>query len=294
MKKLAATTGALLALGAGAVSAGQLLIPAYFYPHAAPATSGWDWLTAAASTTPITAIVNPSNGPGTAHNPDYTTAINAFRRAGGRVIGYLHSGYGTRSPDALRADIDQYAQLYALDGFFVDEMSEHLAELDYYRDAYAYIKQLNPGYSVFGNPGTHVPEAYLEVADTLVMFEGPPTARSNMPFGYDVYGSPAQWMLDHPADRFGALIYGVSTEADMQALVLQAAPRNTGHLFITDDDLPNPWDTLPAYWQAELAALATPVPAPATGWLAMLGLGVMALLRRRNQPASARPAATTA
>lgn len=285
MKKLTATVGALIALGMGTASAGQLLIPAYFYPHGAPATSGWERLTTAASTAAsITAIVNPSNGPGATQDANYAAAIDAFRRAGGRVIGYLHTAYGTRSASALGADIDRYTRFYTLDGFFVDEMSEHLTELDYYRDAYAYIKQLNPSYRVFGNPGTHAPEAYLDVVDTLVVFEGPPTARPTTPFGYDVFGVPTPWMLDHSPDRFGALIYGVSSATEMESLLVQAASRHTGHVFVTDDDLPNPWDTLPAYWQTELAALA--VPAPATGWLATLGLGGMAVLARRRKTAS--------
>jgi hypothetical protein len=29
---------------------------------------------------------------------------------------------------------------------------------------------------------------------------------------------------------------------------------NAGYMFVTDDVLPNPWDTLPAYWTSFVSA----------------------------------------
>jgi hypothetical protein len=40
-----------------------------------------------------------------------------------------------------------------------------------------------------------------------------------------------------------------------QGYVAQAK-QDVGYIYITDDDLPNPWDTLPGYFDALLAALA--------------------------------------
>jgi len=87
MKKLAFSfiLGLLLSFNAHAVN---ILLPAYFYPFSNLNQSFWDEMTAAAGQVGITAIVNPNSGPGTSVNPDYTTAVDAFRAAGGRVVGY--------------------------------------------------------------------------------------------------------------------------------------------------------------------------------------------------------------
>ena len=61
-----------------------ILVPAYFSP-----TSGgyWSALNQAADRVPLIAIMNPNNGPSTSVNSNYTSAVNALRNAGGRVIG---------------------------------------------------------------------------------------------------------------------------------------------------------------------------------------------------------------
>ena len=41
-----------------------------------------------------------------------------------------------------------------------------------------------------------------------------------------------------------------------------ADARNVGCVFATGDDLPAPWDTLPAYWEAEANAFAAYPAAP--------------------------------
>lgn len=280
MKKLAAIGSAALALMAGEAQAGKILVPAYFYPSADPSLSYWDELTAAAAHVGITAIMNPDNGPGAAANPDYTLAVDALRRAGGQVIGYVHSTYGSRAIDLVKADIDRYAAFYAVDGFFIDEMSNQSSELAYYQALHDHIKGLSPAYRVFGNPGIGTLESYLSIADTLVTFEGPPATSALTPYGYDIHGEPDAWARAYPAERFGHLIHGVAGASAMQRLLVLAASRNAGYVYITDDVLPNPWDTLPAYWRAEIAAVG--VPEPATHFLFGAGLALAALAGRRR------------
>lgn len=36
-----------------------------------------------------------------------------------------------------------------------------------------------------------------------------------------------------------------------------AVKRNAGTIYVTDDVLPNPWDTLPTYWTNKLTAITT-------------------------------------
>jgi len=41
----------------------------------------------------------------------------------------------------------------------------------------------------------------------------------------------------------------------MQAVLERALQAGVGWIYLTDDTLPNPWDTLPAFWEAQVQAL---------------------------------------
>lgn len=75
---LAATS---MMLGAdGELQALEIVVPAYFYPSP---NSPWEPMTAAADDVPITAIMNPGNGPGAFRDNNYVNAVDAFRAAEG-------------------------------------------------------------------------------------------------------------------------------------------------------------------------------------------------------------------
>src|SRR5262245_57834817 len=107
----------------------EIVVPAYFYP-------GGDWskLNSAVSKVPITAIMNPFNGPGNSLDANYVSAINSLRAAGGHVIGYVYSSYAGRPESQVNSDIDRYDSWYNVDGIFVDEMANTgpAERLDYY------------------------------------------------------------------------------------------------------------------------------------------------------------------
>jgi Spherulation-specific family 4/PEP-CTERM motif len=261
----------------------DLLVPAYFYPSFDPALSYWDEMTAAAAAGGhITAIVNVNNGPGTSINSDYSNAINSFRAAGGKVLGYVYTCFGvssctaglpaTRTAADVLADAQRYAAWYNVDGIFLDEMSNNVAALPFYQTVADGLRAARPSGSIVGNPGTSTPAAYLNVADTLVTYENDSASYA---------GAPTEpWMSTAAPQRQANLLYNVSSEATMLALVQQAAQRNVGYLYITHDVLPNPWDQLPSYWLAEAAAIrAVPEPTPT----ALLGLGLAVLMLRRKQ-----------
>ncbi len=264
MKKLAYSflVGLLLSFNTHAVN---ILLPAYFYPSSDPDQSFWDEMTAAAGQVSITAIMNPDSGPGTSVNYDYTTAVDAFRAAGGKVLGYVHTSYGAHSQAEVLSEVASYAGFYNIDGIFIDEMSNKSVDLEYYQSLYSSIKLSNPGYRIFGNPGTNTLESYLTAADVLVTFENQTR--------YDAY-TPDTWTNNYTADHFAHLLYNVQNEAAMLANVALAADRNVGYLYITNDTLPNPWDTLPHYWNAEVSAVAA-VPEPSSGLLLLAGLGLI-------------------
>lgn len=155
----------------------KVLVPAYFYPTWWEG-SPWDDLNEAATQIPIEAIMNPASGPGLGPNPDYIQAVSDLQEAGGKVIGYVSTGYGSRPFMEVVQEIQAYLLWYDVDGIFLDEMGNQLGAL-HYETLYCIIKlyQYIVGHTlrVVGNAGIPFPEAqaYLHSADTLVIFEGP-------------------------------------------------------------------------------------------------------------------------
>ncbi|MDY0056241.1 MAG: spherulation-specific family 4 protein [Methyloversatilis sp.] len=268
-----AFVSALLALIMPTAHALELLVPAYFYP-AGSGAAYWQTLTDSAPAVGITAILNPDSGPGSALDTNYTTVVDSLQAAGGRVIGYVHTAYGTRSAATVRAEIDRYYALYGVDGIFIDEMSNDIGQLGYYRSLHDYIRGLDGEGYIVGNPGTQTAPDYLATADVLVTFESPAAE-------YAGYEADA-WTQTQDATRFAHLVYEVPDAAAMQAVIARARAMNVGHVYVTDDDISNPWDTLPSYWAAQTAAVAA-VPEPSAWATLAAGLGLIgARLRRRR------------
>ena len=238
---------ALVSIASHAAASGlALMVPAYFYPSPG---SDWDRLAAAASRVPLVAIMNPASGPGnaTVADPQYTRAIRAVRQAGGRITGYVSTAYGKRPVNDAKADIRRYHDLYALDGFFLDEMANDggTVTADYYSELYGEIRRLKPTYHVTGNPGTQTQEVYLSrpTVDTVVTFEN----------GSGYAGTAIEaWNRRYPSHRFCHLLHSVPREDELTRAVALAQQRNAGFLFVTDDTLPNPWDRLPSYWDGQV------------------------------------------
>lgn len=265
---------AIFAGFSGHALATDLLVPAYFYPSNDPNLSLWDEMTAAASQgVGITAIMNPNSGPSNAVNSDYTAAVGAFRAAGGKVIGYVPTGYGARDASAVLADVNAYQNFYQIDGIFLDEMHNIAGTLPYYENLRTNISSINTNYKVFGNAGTNTLEGYMNTADVLVTFENQT--------GYSTY-TPDSWTNNYAANRFAHLLYNVSSSSEMQANLALAASRNVGYIYVTNDSGANPWDTLPSYWNAEIAAVSA-VPEPETYGMMLLGLGLIGWQSRRRQ-----------
>ncbi len=257
---LAAAFGITALFGVGSASADlTAIVPAYFYPFSGG--SAWDDLNTAAERIPLTAIMNPGSGPGTAQNSDYVSAVNSLRTAGGKVIAYVSTDYGNRSSTLVKADVDKYVNWYNIDGIFFDEMTNTgtAGTLNYYQDIYDYVKAIDPTWEVMGNPGTTTAESYLTtpVADSLLVHE-------NVGSSYPGY-SPSPWNDNQDPGAIGHLIHTTATEADMLAYLDLAVARNAGQVYITDDVMVNPWDTLPTYWDAQVDRIEAINNAPPPG-----------------------------
>lgn len=229
----------------------RVLVPAYFYPVAG---SPWPRLDAMAAAHPgrVAAIGNPGNGPGPTIDANYSATFASFVDSGGTLLGYVYTSYATRPLAEVLADVDTWLAWYPVDGFFLDEMENTpgLSE-SYYRAIYRHVQKVLPHAPVIANPGTAAPESYLRrhgkpVTSALTLFEGPA--------GFLAW-TPEAWVESYPRAHVCALPFGIA-ESEWPAIVDHAWEQNCGWLYTTDDVLPNPWDTLPPWFEAFVAGVA--------------------------------------
>lgn len=227
----------------------RVLIPLYSYPQwYTPAAYLWDDVARGAtqSQVPVTAIINPNNGPGVGFpNSDYARGLSDLATGGVTIVGYVYSSYGARAPADVKSDIDHYTNSALVTGIFVDEVASDTNALAYYQDLYTHIHAHSNFTTVIVNPGTTIAEAYLSqhAADSAVVFEDKK--------GWTNYVTDA-YLTNYPPYCFAMLVYGCAGTEAMRSNVDLAVHRNIGWVYVTPDTLPNPWDTLPAYWSALL------------------------------------------
>ena len=263
---LAALCTAIALTPAGSASAAasrqHIAVPAYFNPNG---SSYWTQLTQGAPAVGA-AIANPDNGPGAAFDQGYATAIRTAANAGVKVIGYVDTGYfgttGRTTRDGAtttsawtaqaQADVASWYRLYGgygLGGIFFDDGLADCAHVGLYQAVNASTKQSHPGAYTVVNPGVAAESCYGSAADSVVMFEGTYADYAN-------WTAPSWELNSANPDQFWNLVYATPTEAAMTSAVAHSKAQNAGYIYITDDDLPNPWDTLPtgSYWSGELSA----------------------------------------
>lgn len=212
-------------------------IPAYFYP-------GSLWTTSIASA-PRTAIMimNPASGPGHSRDPNYVSVVKGAQVKGIKILGYVYTNYGTRPMNEVKGEIDLYKLWYGVNGIFLDETNSGIAKIAYYKIIADYIRAKKGGF-VMLNPGIIPNQEYIKIADTTVIFEE----------AFAVYQSwiPPSWVFNYPAEKFTHLVHTTTTSAQMAKAVALSISKNAGSLYITNDKMDNPWDSLPTYWQTEL------------------------------------------
>lgn len=232
----------------------QMLIPLYSYPTwYSPTTYIWDDVAAANSQISITAIINPNNGPGGGPpNSDYQQGLSDLRTAGVTILGYVYTSYGERDINVVKAEVDLYDRYFDIDGIFFDEAASDAEKLDYYEELCDYVESRPNLDKVFLNPGTHIAQEYISsthACDTANIFQG---YSSKWP-DYD----PDDYVSTYLAERFAMLVHTVPDTDTMRSGIDLAAARNIGYVYLTDDTMPNPWDTLPKFWRAEVDYIAS-------------------------------------
>jgi hypothetical protein len=266
------------------------LVPLYIFPDVTTTTNGWSRVITATNSINIVAIANPNNGPGSAVQAPYTTAINQLNTAGGATIGYVYTRTAPTSTtlrpiEDVKADIQRWYSFYGdIKGIFIDEVTHNAANqnLAYYSELHQYTRSIQPNALVIGNPGAadNVTQQLLtangtQAANALVVVE-------NTHSGYQSQ-NPASWTLTAPRSQIAHIIHTSPDATTMLADVTRAASLNAGYVYVTDQNAltgTNTFGFLPSYWdspfaQSEVAAIRnTPVPEPASvlGLAALIGI----------------------
>jgi Spherulation-specific family 4 len=215
------------------------IVPLYTYPSD-PTWSTIVQAKQAHAGVDVVAIVNPSNGPGNGVDKTFTTGIAKLVAAGVVPIGYVSTNYTKRGQTAVNADSDTWRASYpAVQGIFFDEQSVTAGDEAFYAAVAAHAK--GKGFTLtVGNPGTNVPSSFLGALDVMLSYESA---------GAPTLGSLSQYAAHR--DQFGIIPYATTFDATY----VKAAAKSVRYVFLTNDDLPNPWDTLPSYFDALLGAL---------------------------------------
>jgi len=227
-----------------------VLVPAYFYPASTGPDAPWTRLRVAAAAHPgrVWAVGNPASGPGIAVDPAYTAVFDAFRASGGELLAYVHTSYAARPLAEVQAEIDTWLQMYAVDGFFLDEMSTTPGDEAYYLAVRNHVETYLPGAPVVANPGTSTSPSFLfahgkSVASSLCIYEQA---------GDFLAWSSDAWVGGLSATSFYALPH-TTPPGSWPAYVDHARAQGCGFFYCTDDALPNPWDTLPPFFESLVA-----------------------------------------
>jgi hypothetical protein len=243
------------------------IIPAYQYP-----TLGlWpDLASFAPNGSPGYVIANPSSGPGTVVDPNYTAAIAAAQSAGWRVLGYVDTNSGATTTGAVETNITHWSTLYGIHDIFFDRVSTLSTKVSYHTTLTAYVRAaLATGLSIL-NPGTVPYSGYFATAvcDGIILFEDTyATFQSTPPPNYS--GSPV--MIGHIVQDVpvGNVVSQIAASATLGA-TLQ---------YVTDESDGN-YDVLPSYFTNENILLAAPNPdlatAVATASVTAIAVGTMA------------------
>ncbi len=235
----------------------SLLVPLYIYPDGTRNYTEWRDLASMATAHPQTKITAIISHFGTDIWNDayaklqFQNGIKILKTAGIKVLGYVPSTYSDRSLQDLQSQkssvpsIDSYLSgqgLTGVDGIFIDEMCNgssfgtcNANSFQYYQAVQSKILQTKSNAIIVGNPGSSIiNNNYYNLADTIVNFENSQSA-----FDYQTY----QQQASVQKSKNGIVLYN-SPQNDKNLVDLLLS--KVGMLYLTGDNLPNPWDTLPS------------------------------------------------
>jgi hypothetical protein len=206
---------------------------------------------------PVIVVINPDSGPGLVWDGNWAALIRVLRAAGACVAGYVSTVYATRPAGEVLADVNGWLSLYGdtpIDTIFFDEQpydvtvgsTDTVALYKSYTD-YCHARNLFP---TIGNPGTNQQGAHFatRTADLIIVHEN-----STWPTESDMLGNYVGGHVDYRYSLRAALCYGQSVLVPGK---IRQLAKYVQYIYVTDDVLPSPWDSLPPYFEQLFAILA--------------------------------------
>ena len=236
MRKLILFLSVLALFGCGQRMEGTV-VPAYYYNQ-----DLWDrTVDAPVGDKMFFVVINPASGPGTVTDPNYTEFIEDLVDSEKVPVGYIHTDWGKRSLNEVKEEVDRWLELYSdIRGFFIDEVATSEDELNYYASLSRYIKEKGNYYVVL-NPGTMPSPGYFRISDAVVVFEDSLSNIGN---------------LSTPPDRRKSACIVYSVPEEIWEETFEEIRDRCGFIYLTDDESPNPYDTLPVYFEDEMEKIA--------------------------------------
>ncbi|WP_431754982.1 spherulation-specific family 4 protein [Nitrososphaera sp.] len=191
---------------------------------------------------PVVVAINPSSGAGGSRDANYERAAGMLRGAGITVLGYVYTSWGRRSIGEVASEVGRYASWYGADGIMIDEFSTDVKMVGYYRKLRLYARSLGMAF-VMGNPGTDIPPQYIGAADNFIIYEN-----AGLPDAKWLGG----WHAGHDRKNWSCCSYGVD---GLDEKAIRGASKHLGLLYVTDDGLPNPYDSLSSHLEKMMAVL---------------------------------------
>jgi hypothetical protein len=243
-------TGGITATGGAAGAAAAVPPTAAVVPlYTVPSDKSWAAVAAAKMAhpkVPVYAVIDPASGPGAVADAGYAAGIGQLQLAGVTVLGYVPTGYGQRTIADIEANIDRWKSFYpSTQGIFFDEMSVRLGDEMLYKTISQYAKSKGMTFTI-GNPGLDTKPTFVGMTDVIMIYEGS---------GFPATTALSGWHTSYPRTSFGLFAYGV---AALNHALIKQARAYVGYVYVNNDVLPNPWDTVPSYLSDLLADLEAP------------------------------------
>ena len=191
---------------------------------------------------PMIVIINPLNGSGQVKNDDYVDGIQKMQSRDISVLGYVYTDYGTRNSTDVKNEITNYKNWYNVNGIFFDQMSNVPGNEIYYTDLTHFAKSLGLTFTV-GNAGVDTKPSYIKTVDNIVIYE-----KNTLPSVLSLAG----WHKNYDKNNFSIIAFEID---NLDKSFVFDASNSVGYMYVTNGVMPNPFNSIPTYFEDLMDAL---------------------------------------
>ncbi|MHB2036856.1 MAG: spherulation-specific family 4 protein [Nitrososphaerales archaeon] len=221
---------------------------------------------------PMIVVLNPSCLPGNLSNTNMKSEVKRMQAVQIGVFEYIPTNWATTSISAIEAEIYKCNSFYQPSGILLDQIPNweyngpkgqpyYSGQNGTFIPAYlsnitSYAKSL--GLIVFGEAGTDVPENFIGTMDALGIFENAflPPFFSSTP-NFTALSGNYQWHLNYSKNLFFFTSYNITS---FNPYFVVSASDYVGYLYLTNGKSPQPYGSLPPYFDQLVSTVASIVP----------------------------------